>query len=88
MSTTTLSWKADGDLTRLVADLDGEGELLVIDYDPKRRGAAKWHLTWIAPRIPSVPEEGQVLHSHATAADLKDEAEFFIDESDDEEDDE
>lgn len=75
---TRLHWKADGSLNRLVCDLDGEGELLVIDYDPDRPSDCKWYLTWIAPRVPSIPEEGQVIQSHATAADLKDEAEHFI----------
>lgn len=80
MSTTTtaLHWKADGSLNRLVCDLDGEGELLVIDYDPKRPDDSKWHLTWFAPHIAAVPKDGQLLLTHATAADLKDEAEHFI----------
>ena len=77
----TLTWKADGALTRLIAELDPEdGERLIIDYDPARPGDCKWFLTWIAPHLTSIPAEGQVLQSHVTAADLKDEAEHFIGE--------
>lgn len=76
----TLTWKADGSLTRLVAPLDDgyPGEHLVIDHDQNRPGDSKWHLTWFAPHRRDVPEEGHHLGAHVTADDLKDEAEDFI----------
>lgn len=76
----TLTWKADGGLTRLIAPLDGPGEHLLIDHDPDRPGDCKWHLTWFAPHRRDVPDEGHVLQSHVTADDLKDEAEYFVGE--------
>jgi hypothetical protein len=83
--TRTLTWKADGSLTRLVAALDAgyPGERLVIDHDPSRDGDSKWFLTWYAPHRTDVPEEGHILQSHVSADDLKDEAEFFVGDDDD-----
>lgn len=83
MSDRTLTWKADGHLTRLIARLEdtpygNPGERLVIDHDPARPGDCKWHLTWFAPHRTDVPEEGHVLQTNTAADPLKDEAEDFV----------
>jgi hypothetical protein len=73
-STPLLDWRADGDLTRLVAEIDGDEDYLVIDYDPGRPGDAKWYLTWFTPDNPS----GLILQGDHDADGLKSYAQTWV----------
>lgn len=66
--TPMLDWRADGSLTRLVAEIDGDDNYLVIDFDDDRRGDCKWFLTWFdADQYP----DGLILQSDVDADGLK-----------------
>lgn len=70
-----LDWKAVGDLTRLVAEIDGDDDYLVIDYDQARLGECKWYLTWFdTERYP----EGLTLQSDVDVEGLKDYARTWV----------
>lgn len=42
---TGLDWRERPD-GRIVAEIDGDDDYLVIDHDPARPGDCKWYLTW------------------------------------------
>lgn len=74
-TTPILDWRPDGGLTRLVAEIDGDDDYLVIDFDDDRRGECKWYLTWYT--TDQYPD-GLILQSHLDVAALKDYAKTWV----------
>lgn len=78
-STPMLSWRADGALTRLVAEIDGDDSYLVIDNDDDRKGECKWFLTWFdADQYP----QGLILQSDVDPGGLKAYARSWVGDDD------
>lgn len=71
---TRLDWRPAGD-GRIIAEMDGDDDYLVIDHDHDRPGDAKWYLTWFhSEEHPS----GLVLHAEHGADALKGYAESWV----------
>lgn len=69
-----LDWKTT-DPDRLVAEIDGDDDYLVIDRDDNRPGDCKWYLTWYhSEEHPS----GLVLQGDHDADSLKDYAKTWV----------
>lgn len=73
-TTPVLEWRPDGAPTRLVAEIDGDDDYLVIDHDESRRGGCKWFLTWYT----TDNHEGVVLQSDVDPDGLKSYAKTWV----------
>lgn len=70
-----LTWRPDKGLDRFVAEIDGDDDYLVIDYDHDRLGDSKWYLTWYhSEEHPS----GLTLQSDVDPEPLKDYARTWV----------